>query len=107
MIKLNSLEEIEEFIKNNDFSFLYFGDETCGVCMALLPKISKVLKEYPNIKAAYIEIDDVKLAMERYSIFTIPVVLLYVEEKETIREARFISVNDVEEKVKRIATIYK
>ncbi|SUY46778.1 thiol-disulfide isomerase and thioredoxin [Clostridium putrefaciens] len=107
MVKLNSLQEIEEYIKSNDISFLYFGNETCGVCTALLPKIIEILKRYPNIKMAYIEIDDVKLAMERYSIFTIPVILLYVEGKETIREARFISVNDVEEKLKRISTIYK
>lgn len=107
MIKLNSLEEIEEIIKNNNLSFLYFGNESCGVCTALLPKINEVLKEYKDIKSIYIEIDDIKLAMERYSIFTIPAILMYVEGKETIREARFISVDDIEKKIKRISIMYE
>lgn len=107
MVKLNSLGEIKEVIKNNNFSFLYFGNGSCGVCTALLPKINEVLKEYPNIKTAYIEIDDIKLAMERYSIFTIPAILMYVEGKETIREARFISVDDIEKKIKRISIMYE
>lgn len=94
-------EDIESLVEKNDMVVLYFGSETCSVCVDLKPKVEAILKKYEKIKCLYIDIEEnLKLARE-YNIFTMPAVLLYIEGKEVIREARYLSVVDLEEKIAR------
>ncbi|WP_142415326.1 thioredoxin family protein [Hathewaya massiliensis] len=102
MLKLKSIEEINFFIKENKFVILYFSSQTCGVCKELLPKIETLLKNFPKIKAREIEIEKLLAASGEYSVFTLPCVLAFINGKEVIREARFISVKDLKEKIERI-----
>ncbi len=105
MIELYSTESIEKFIKDNKVSVLYFSSKDCNVCKALLPKIEKLFNIYNKIKLAKVEIDKVQLAAGEYSIFTLPVIILYIEGKETIREARFISISELQNKIERFYEI--
>ncbi|GAA0729548.1 thioredoxin family protein [Clostridium malenominatum] len=99
MKMLNSLEEIKNFIKENRLSFIYFSSNSCSVCHVLLPKIEELLKSYPKIQLGKVEIDNVTMAAGEFFVFTLPCVLMFADEKEIIREARFISVMELEEKV--------
>lgn len=101
MVKIESLEEIKNAIKNDDMVMLYFGMDSCGVCVDLMPKVEEMLKTFPKVKSY--EIDsrkDLKLSAE-FDVFTVPVIVIYVQGKETIREARLISVPDLENKIRR------
>ncbi|MEW9097119.1 MAG: thioredoxin family protein [Clostridiaceae bacterium] len=99
MITLNSIEEINDFIKENSLAFIYFSSNNCSVCHALLPKIEELLKSYPKIKMGKVEIDNVTMAAGKFSVFTLPCILMFADGKEIIREARFISIMELEEKV--------
>jgi thioredoxin-like negative regulator of GroEL len=101
MIIANSNELIKELISNNHIVLLYFGSNTCNVCTAIKPKIEELLKHYPEIKSAYIDAEKSLEISSAYSIFTIPAVLLYIEGKETIREARHIGMQDINNKIER------
>lgn len=98
---IRTIEEIENEIKSNDMVLLYFGMDSCVVCVDLLPKIEKLLEDYPKIKSFQIKAEeDISLAA-KYSVFTAPVIILYVDGKEGIREARLISVPDLDKKISR------
>ncbi|MDF2521052.1 MAG: Thioredoxin domain protein [Clostridia bacterium] len=101
MITLHSVESVEAFIKENRFAFVYFTTETCNVCKALFPKVEKMLEAYPEIKAARVSIDEVTEAAGAFSIFTIPCILAYMDQKEIVREARYISMDQLEDKIAR------
>ncbi|MBZ9686356.1 thioredoxin family protein [Clostridium estertheticum] len=101
MIQLNTLEEMDEFIKNNTIAMLYFTSEGCNVCGGLLPKIEEMLIKFPKINISKIKVDKFTQAAGQYSIFTLPGILVYIEGKEIIREARFISVEMLEETIER------
>lgn len=101
MLNLNTIDEIDAFIKDNFMAAVYFGDESCGVCTALFPKLKAMLNKYDNIKLAYVDIKALMEASSKYSIFTMPVFLFYIDSKEILREARFISVDELEEKIIR------
>ena len=105
MIELYSSEDIEKFIRDYKVSVLYFSSKNCNVCKALLPKIEKLFNKYNKIKLAKVEIDKLQLAAGEYSIFTLPVVILYIDGKETIREARFISISELQNKIERFYEI--
>ena len=101
MITLDRRESIEEVVKDNQMVLVYFGSESCSVCVDLKPKIIELLNKYPNIKRVYIDMTKSHNIGVSYDFFTIPGLLLFVEGKETLREARHISIEDLEAKVSR------
>lgn len=98
---INSNEDIKELINNNEMVLLYFGSTNCNVCNVMKPKVEELLKSYPKIKRAQIDIEKSIELSAVYNIFTIPVILLYIEGKEIIREARHISIQDISSKIER------
>lgn len=94
-------EDIKELLNNNEIVLVYFGSNNCNVCTAIKPKIEKLLKGYPKIKSAQVDIEKSLEVSAAYNIFTIPAILLFIEGKETIREARYISLRDVDSKIGR------
>lgn len=101
MKTLHSIEAIEAFIQGDRFTFVYFSTEACNVCKALFPKIEQMLDAYPEIKAARVYLDEITEAAGAFSIFTMPCILAYMDGKEIIREARYISMDQLEDKIAR------
>ncbi|SET61474.1 Thioredoxin [Natronincola peptidivorans] len=101
MENFRDIEAIHRFVKENKYTMLYFSLNNCGVCEDLLPKIKTLLKLYPQINCGKIEADKYPETKGAFSIFTFPCILFYIDGKELIREARFISINQLEEKLKR------
>ncbi|MED1438200.1 thioredoxin family protein [Aeribacillus composti] len=99
---LFSIEDVEQFINSHLLAFLYISKTNCSVCHALLPKVEKVLAEFPKIQMGLINADDIPNIAGHLSIFTAPVLILYVDGKEVLREARFVHVEQFKEKVKKI-----
>ncbi|MGN1400989.1 MAG: thioredoxin family protein [Bacillus sp. (in: firmicutes)] len=102
MIELKSLTLVEKFIKDHPFSFVYISRTNCGVCHALLPQLKKLLEEFPSIQLGYINADDLEEIAGYFSIFTVPALLLFVDGKEMIREARFVHMQVLQEKISKI-----
>jgi len=101
MIDLTSLEEAERLISENPMTLLYLSRPDCGVCTAIRPKVEELLKQYPRINPGYIDLERVPEAAGRFSVYTIPAILVYAEGKETVREARYISMDDLEARIAR------
>lgn len=101
MKTVNSMEELNRLKNNSSMLLMYFGGESCGVCKDMLPKVECMLERYPGIKAIKIEIEGSSELAASYNVFTIPVIILFIQGKETIREARIISVIGLEQKISR------
>ncbi|OFI05555.1 thioredoxin [Clostridium acetireducens DSM 10703] len=104
---LNSLKSIDNFINKNKFALIFFSSNNCSVCTVLLPKIEEMMKKYPEIKIKKVLIDEIKEASGKYSIFTVPTILFFIDGKEIIRNGRFISVLELEKKIKKYYKIIK
>lgn len=101
MERIDSMDTIHELIKNNEMLLVYFGSNSCGVCVDIKPKIIKLLEKYDKIKCVHVDVNEsVKIAAQN-NIFTIPAVLVFINGKETIREARFISIDILSDKISR------
>lgn len=106
--ELETLEEIEAFIQNKPVAFLYFSRPDCSVCKGLWPQIVSLLEKYPVIELAHIEMNHQtdKIA-GHFSIFTVPVLMLYMEGKEFIREARIIHLDQLENRLDTLIKNYQ
>lgn len=101
MERVNSIEEIDKLKDENDMLLVYFGSNLCSVCIAMMPKLEALLKKYPDIKAVKVEVEKMPELSANYNVFTVPVIILFIQGKETIREARIISLIGLEESIRR------
>jgi thiol-disulfide isomerase/thioredoxin len=99
---LTSLDMVDTFIQGSELSFLYISKNNCSVCHALLPQVQKLMEKYPNITLGHISVDTVEEIAGRFNIFTVPVLLLFVNGKEYIREARMVHMDLLEQKIDKI-----
>jgi len=104
---INNIEDLKQAISANELFLLYASSEGCNVCTALLPKIEEMLTNYLEIKSAFVEIGEVPQVAGELSIFTIPAIILFIQGKESIREARFVDVELLNQKIKRYLDMFK
>jgi len=101
MEPLHSMSDIDQFIFSGEIRLLYFSRPSCGICKALIPKIEEMLESFKGIEARYIDLDSIPEAAGQFSIFTIPGILIYTQGKETIRKARYVSVEQLRGEIDR------
>ena len=101
MISLNTLEETERFIDATGIVLLYISRPDCGVCKALIPKIKDMLSGFPGINSGYLDLEAIPEAAGRFSVFTIPGILIFIQGKESIRKARYVSVDELSGEIER------
>lgn len=106
MIELGKNEDISEIIRNKDFVLLYFSTPECNVCKHLKPKIINLVKDYPEIESYYINLHEHNNLSGKFSVFSIPTIILFINNSETIREGRYISLEDFRTKVSRYYNMY-
>ncbi|PFG12571.1 thioredoxin family protein [Bacillus sp. es.036] len=104
-LKKVTLEEAKEGIEQKRLYFLYLYGTNCSVCHALLPQVEDVLKDFPQITREKLNVHEIPEAAGAFSVFTIPVLLLYVNGKESIREARFVNIESFRSSLNRIVTL--
>lgn len=97
-----SIDEVLRFIKENDLAFIYISRENCGICHVIQPQVQEMLKEFPSIKPIQISADDIPEVASQFTVFTVPALLLFAEGKETIREARFVVMEELYEEIQRV-----
>jgi thioredoxin-like negative regulator of GroEL len=101
MDMVNSSEAIKELVNYSEMVLVYFGGNSCNVCNVMKPKVQELLKDYTKIKSAQVDVEKSLEASAAYNIFTIPAILIFIEGKEIIREARHISMQDLNSKIDR------
>ena len=83
MTEIKSIEEFHEFINHHRFSFIFISREECGVCHALLPQVEELLQRFPEIQLGHIDAGVVEEIAGLLMVFTVPVLLLFVEGRNT------------------------
>lgn len=81
---------------------IYFYNTTCSSCKVLRPKVRDMINQsFPGIEFREINVEEYPEITASASVYTAPVIIVYFEGKETLRESRYISLTQLEEKIKR------
>ncbi|WP_338789549.1 hypothetical protein [Metabacillus sp. FJAT-53654] len=72
----------------------------------MLPKLRELLDHYPLISLGHIDASKVEEVAEKFLILTTPILLLIIDQKEYIREDRFVRFERLKEKVEQIYVMY-
>ncbi|WP_195264374.1 MULTISPECIES: thioredoxin family protein [unclassified Clostridium] len=99
---------MEALIMNNPISIVYFSGSTCGACDAIKEKILYIIKDYNEIKFLEINAIENKVLASQYDIFSLPILLLFINGKETLRFGRYFDILEFKNSINRYYNlIYK
>ena len=99
---MQTIENINNTIKENLAVMVYFSAPTCNVCHALKPKLLEAL--YTNFDKFELESVDVSIEEDvaaQFGVFAIPTVLVFLDGKEFLRKSRHMSVDEVMREIQR------
>lgn len=82
---------------------LYFTGKDCGVCQVLKPKLLNAVEgNYPSVKVRIVDVADNPTEAGQHMVFTLPVVILKLNDLEVERFARSFSVQQVLNRLERL-----
>ncbi|MHA6252499.1 thioredoxin family protein [Oceanobacillus sp. CAU 1775] len=100
--ELHTIEAVDNFISNDPLTFVYISRTGCSVCHALLPQVEELMEKFPEIRLGHVNSAEVEEVAERFTVFAVPALLLFVEGKEYLREARIVHMSLFQDRVQKI-----
>lgn len=102
MTAIDSLDQLAERIASHPMVLVYLSRPDCSVCTALKPAVSAMIDDVPEAESWYVDLDRFPEAAGTYSIFAVPGILLFVDGRESIREARFVHTEELGGRIARL-----
>jgi thioredoxin-like negative regulator of GroEL len=98
----NSLDSLLEIAKSNKAVCFYLSTTECNVCKVLKPKVIEMIEsDFPKMSFIYVDLNEAKEISGQLSVFSVPTILVYFEDKETIRVSRNVHLEELREQIER------
>ena len=103
MIKtIQSKEEFETIMTDEPATLFYFSHAQCNVCKVLKPKIEAMRDaHFPNMGMVYVDTVQFPEITAQLSIFAVPTVLVYLDNREFIRKSRNMGIAELTQEIER------
>ena len=99
---MQTIENINNTVKENLAVMVYFSAPTCNVCHALKPKLMEALDvNFSDFKVESVDISTEEDVAPYFGVLAIPTVLVFLDGKEFLRKSRHMSVSEVISEIKR------
>lgn len=99
---MQTIENINNTIKENMAVMVYFSAPTCNVCHALKPKLLEALESnFSEFVVESVDISSEEDIAPHFGVFAIPTVLIFLDGKEFLRKSRHMSVDEVMNEIRR------
>lgn len=96
-----NIETIKNFINANEIAIVYFSNHGCGVCPVIKSKLDDILASKEKARILEVNIEDNQNLSGEFSVFSAPLGIVYVLEKETIRFGRNVDLLALEHDIER------
>ena len=99
---IRNTEQFQELINADKGVMVYFYSNFCAPCLILRPKVETMMETvFPLMKIVFINALFYPELAAEYGVFSSPSLLVYFEGKETIRESKNVSLNELQQKIER------
>ncbi|CAN7569938.1 thioredoxin family protein [Rossellomorea sp. LjRoot5] len=102
MEEVHSLKAIHEKLEAEKLLLLYISRPDCSVCHALLPQVEEMLKDFKSVRSIHADAEEIPEIAGEFSIFTVPVIIVFVDGKEMVRKARFVPIDELHSQISRL-----
>lgn len=97
-----SLDEVQELIHHKKLVFVFLYGKHCSVCHGVLPQLKPMIDGYSRLESIQADVEKIPEFAGAFTVFTVPVVLLFLEGKEVLRLARFIEMERLRHQIEKI-----
>jgi len=102
METIQSIQQFEQILTDQDAVLAYFSTEACNVCKVLKPKVIEMVSEsFPLVKMVYIQSDKLPELAAQNRVFAAPTVVIFFAGRETIRKSRAFGVDELRSEIQR------
>lgn len=98
---IKSEDELEELVKESIMIIVYFTGNTCGACEIIKSRIQSILTKFNKIISAEVNGEENINIAAKYGVFSLPIMLLYIDGKETLRVGRNVDFLDLQNQISR------
>jgi len=99
---MQTIENINNTIKENLAVMVYFSAPTCNVCHALKPKLLEAIdNNFEKFEIVSVDVSVEQEVATHFGVFAIPTVLIFLDGREFLRKSRHMSVDEVIREIKR------
>jgi len=107
MFTITELDILEQ-MKAEGALFILFGGEHCNVCQTLRPQLISLLdKRFPDMRTAYVDCELSPEICAQHSVFSLPVVKVYIDGMLIAEDARAFSPGELMLRIERPYAIWK
>ena len=101
MLPIYTQDELQQFIARHPLALVYFYGTTCATCFAIQGDVEKILQDFPQIAAAEISAEECPALAASQQIFSVPVLLVFTEQKEALRLGRHLNLAELRQQLQR------
>lgn len=106
METIQTIQDFEQALAENDAVLAYFSTEVCSVCKVLKPKVAELIaNEFPKMKMISVESDKLPILAAQNRVFAAPTVVIFFAGRETIRKSRAFGVDELKSEIHRPYTL--
>lgn len=85
-----------------------FGGAHCGVCQAIRPRLQALIAaRFADIALAYVDCEQAPAVCAQHSVFSLPVLRLYLDGQLALERARSFSLLEVEAELARLHALWR
>ena len=95
-------------MKTNGALFILFGGEHCAICQSLRPRLTAMLEQqFPDMQAVYVDCEKSPDICAQHSVFSLPVVKVYIDGMKIAEDARAFSIKQLAKTIERPYVMWK
>ena len=96
------METLKDITNSSSAVMIYFFSPGCSACSILHPKVKElVTSRFPMIRLYEIDASENPMLTAEAMVFAAPGILVYFEGKEYMRESKYISVDQLGDRISR------
>lgn len=85
---------------------LVFSGQQCSVCTVLKPKVIELINDnFPSVEYSIVDIEQAPQVAAQHSVFTLPVIIVKVDKKESQRFVGSFSIVELKTHIERIISL--
>jgi len=107
METIQSNQEFDQILAENDAVLFYFSTEICSVCQVLKPKVIEMVSEsFTKIKMVFVESNKLPELAAQNRVFAAPTIVIFFAGRETIRKSRAFGVDELKSEIQRPYSLF-
>ena len=101
MRQVETKEELDLAIKEDELLVVYFTGSACEACEVIKQKVESILEVHPPVKGIEVNGAVHPILATEYEVYTLPIMILFVQGKESLRLGRNLDLLEFERKITR------